>query len=156
MVKGDGNLVSGLPCKKLLQARARHDTSPTTARLHWKVDLRPHVSFFWSLKLPEELHARFGGPNHLKLMLDNFCSITGEDSNQNQMWCVKIGGMHGFLGPSWVLITTFPRNSREGRRTSWFKLNSTKAFLRVDSPRGFLEMDLEIFAHVFCEPLSTS
>ena len=32
-------------------------------------------------------------------------------SNQDLIWCVKIGGIYGFLGTSWVLITTLaPRD----------------------------------------------
>ena len=38
-------------------------------------------------------------------------TVTGEPSNQKQIWCVNIWDTW-FLGPSWVLITMAPRSNR--------------------------------------------
>ena len=35
--------------------------------------------------------------------------FTGVDSNQDLIWCVKIGVYYGFLSTSWVLTTMPPR-----------------------------------------------
>ena len=69
----------------------------------------------WPLRLNALLHLE----SYLSMyFIVTVCTIAGVHSNEDLIWCVKIG-VYEFLCTSWVLITMAPRNIYNARLLKW-------------------------------------